>query len=254
MLIIKHLRVLFLCLLLSACGGGGSSSTDALSIAPTIVVSGDYWQIAPGSQIVYQVSPVTSQWDAASQSLTILTRGPVANLQTVQYSASYCGQQPFFVSTYNDGVLTAPAPIPAGLTHSLWDADYTSSTGIAYLGEGLNEFGTVTPGEAKLTMAPVAGEVIAESSRVTADCGSAAVTNAAYRWRYRTIEHLDTWRGYSDVWHTGLIEFNGGTVPAAVYNYWFARGIGMVGFVRGNPLDSATNIAPGYEYYAVPKI
>ena len=264
----KRLRALFLCLpclLLTSCGegGGGLSTSPSLIAAPFNPATGTgsaYYPMVPGTQIVYQVSPVTSLWNPATQSLTIQTRGAVADsqslqsLQTLQYSVNYCadfGGTPLFASTYNNGALNAAAPFVAA--QALQDTLFTSTNRIDYIGEAGNPEDEVQPGEAKITMQPVAGEIIDEYSAVTPGCGRHTVLNPAYHWQYRTIEHLAGWRGYSDVWHTGLIEFNGGSTPAAVYNYWFARGIGMVSFVGGNPLDAATNLAAGYEYYAVPQ-
>jgi hypothetical protein len=256
----KRLRALFLCLhglLLASCGeGGGAPTSPSIIAAPFNPANGTgsaYYPMLPGTQIVYQVSPVTSLWNSATHSLAIQTRGTVVNAQTLQYSLNYCvdfGGTPLFASTYNSGVLNAAAPFVAA--QALQDTLFTSANQIDYIGEGENPDGEVQPGEAKITMQPVVGEIIDANSAVTPGCGNRTLLNAAYHWRYQTIEHLANWRGYADVWHTGLIEFNGGSTPSAVYNYWFARGIGMVSFVWGNPLDAATNLANGYEYYAVP--
>jgi hypothetical protein len=241
---------------LVGCGGGGDSKTTIAAsvnvVDPAKGTGNPYYPMRENTQIVYQVSPVTSKWDPDSQRLDIVERGTLANQQTLQYSLYRCGDKPYFVTTYNTGALTASAPIPAGWKQSLLDSFFTSSTGISYLGEGLNAYGVVTPGEAKLSMSPVAGEIINEVSTVTSGCLKNDILSANYHWQYRTIEHLDTWRGYTDVWRTGLIEFDNGGKPA-VYNYYFARGIGMVSFVWGNPLDTKTNTSPGYEYYAVPQ-
>jgi hypothetical protein len=218
---------------LTACGGGNADSA--------------YYPMVPGTGIVYQVSAITSVWDSTQQTLDIQSSGPVQNQQTLEYSRHTCESiGSMFVSTYRLGANPVP-DVPTDLTQSLEDAPFDVG-GIWYMGEGVNNMlMAVTPGEAKITIAPVVGEVIDTSSRVTKSCTDDTVLIPAYHWRYRTIEHLDTWRGYSDVWHTGLIEFNNGT--PATYNYVFAKGIGMVAFWYGN-VWNADGTVSGLEYFS----
>lgn len=245
----RPMWALFLCLFLSgllvACGGGSETvdpPASAFALAqPFSAANGtgsSYYPMVPGTQRVYNVQPASSSWNAQTQALTIGSTSASLGYNTMQYSASYCadfGSTPLFLTTYNGGNLTAL--LPPSPANGLQDTVFTNADGVQYIGEALNPSGEVMPGEAKITMHPVVGEVIDVYSRVTAGCGSSDVLNAAYHWQYRTIEHLDSWNGFSDVWHTGLIEFNdpAGGIPSASYNYWFARGLGMVGFVWNNP-------------------
>lgn len=234
---------LLLSMLLVSCGGGNPivSSVQATAIDQ----SSAYYPMQDGTGIVYDVVEVTSRWHADTQDLVIERRGPVLNQQTLQYSRHDCAALgAMMVSTYRLG---ANPPRLVDLTQSLQDT-FFSIGGIRYIGEGINNLlNMVTPGEAKITLYPVAGEVIPGASVVTQSCTDSSVLSAHYAWRYRTIEHLDNWRGHKDVWRTGLIELDTG----AVYNYAFSHDVGMVAFWFGN-VRNADGTVGGLEYFSQP--
>jgi hypothetical protein len=233
----KLRSVLLFAVLLTGCGG-----SDAAIQAK----AGAYYEQAAGTGIVYEVREITSKWNAETQELAIVTRGPVINQQTLNYSRNYCeALGEMRVSTYQIGV---NPPLVVDLSQSLQDAAFKIG-GVSYIGEGVNQFGNViNPGEAKITASPIAGEVINGSSVVMADCKSKTVIDYAYAWKYRTVAHYDNWRGHSDVWHTGLVETKG---PLATYNYTFSKGVGMVAFWYGNKWNADGSVN-GLEYFSHP--
>jgi hypothetical protein len=110
-----------------------------------------------------------------------------------------------------------------------------------YVGESMNELGQIMiPPEPLLVYRPVAGEEIVGSSNLykAYDWGEKIGVG---NWRYKTIAHYDTWGAFNDVWRTALSEND-----YYVYNYVFAKGIGMVDFYQ---LNIQTGI--GREWYAI---
>lgn len=100
-------------------------------------------------------------------------------------------------------------------------------TGIWYLGEYTNfQQLLIVPGEAKLPVSPVGGEHI--------DCISNVIQGGAVvyqdHWTYQTIGHFAQLEQFTDCWWTCLIEYSAAGAIQTVYNYVFARGIGMIQF------------------------
>ena len=197
--------------------------------------------------MVYEIREFIGQWNPQTQEIEITSRGPVLYPANIRYSVNKCallGDAPLFVSYYGDGNIV--------WSQTLQDAVFTSSNGIKYVGEAVSELGHVaTPGEAKITMNPIVGEAIEESSTIRQSCADGSIINRGYHWRYQTSAHYDNWRGYRDVFVTGLIEFNPGGTPA-VYNYAFARDVGLIAFWYGL-LDANGNVSQRYEFFSPPE-
>ena len=90
------------------------------------------------------------------------------------------------------------------------------------------------PFEAKITMNPVAGEVLDYPTATTyTNCGngSSKINNANFHFTYKTLQHYSTFGVWSDVWRTALEEYVPGTSQIQLtVNYAFANNIGLVDF------------------------
>lgn len=188
--------------------------------------------------IEYLVFDITGVWDEETAQLSISTQSPPIKTILIAPEPYNC---PAFSGTLMQW--KKPNGIPLG---SLKNGVMVSSNGTYYLGEGINENNNfIYPYEALLTYAPVAGETIEEVSRVFAGCADNTVIIPAFYWKYRTIGHYDQWGDFSDVWRTGLHEYT----SKHVYNYVFAKNIGMVDFWHGS-VDENNNVV-GTRFYAV---
>jgi len=119
-----------------------------------------------------------------------------------------------------------------------------------FVGEGINNGGQfIDPPEAFLTQNPAAGEIIDTSSIVYTSATDSTVAIPAYRWKYKTLAHYDTYGNlpWSDCWQTALLEYAQGGAPGVIYNFTFARDIGLVHVLIG--VIGANNTIAGHELY-----
>lgn len=191
-------------------------------------------------EIEYLVFDITGVWSENTYELSITTQAQRPYMISVT-------PEPYDCPAFSGTKMQWQNPVGTQ-ARSLKNGVMVSSNGLYYLGEGINENDNfIYPYEALLTHAPVAGETIEEVSRVFAGCADNTIIVPEFRWRYKTIAHYDTWGDFSDVWRTGLHEYPN----SHVYNYVFARDIGMVDFWHGS-VDVNHNVV-GVRFYAVMK-
>lgn len=193
----------------------------------------------PNNQsIEYLVFDITGTWDESTSQLSITTQSAPLKILSILPEPYNC---PAFSGTLMQW--TKENGTSAG---SLKNGVMVSSNGKYYLGEAINESNNfIYPYEALLTYNPVAGETIEEVSRIFTSCENNTVIIPAFHWKYKTIAHYESWGDYSDVWRTGLHEYTSNHV----YNYIFAKNIGMVDFWHGS-IDENNNVI-GTRFYAV---
>jgi len=180
--------------------------------------------------IEYLVFDITGVWDENTSQLSITTQSAPLKTLTISPEPYNC---PAFSGTLMQW--TKENGTSAG---SLKNGVMVSSSGTYYLGEAITENNSfIYPYEAILTYNPIAGETIEEVSRVFASCYDNTVVIPAIYWKYKTIAHYKVWGGFSDVWRTGLREYTSNHV----YNYVFAKNIGMVDFWHGS-IDENNNV------------
>jgi len=178
----------------------------------------------------YLVFDITGVWDESTSQLSITTQSAPLKTLTISPEPYNC---PAFSGTLMQW--TKENGTSAG---SLKNGVMVSSSGTYYLGEAITENDSfIFPYEAILTYNPIAGETIEEVSRVFASCYDNTVVMPAIYWKYKTIAHYKVWGGFSDVWRTGLREYTSNHV----YNYIFAKNIGMVDFWHGS-IDENNNV------------
>lgn len=226
-----------------------ASLLAAISTIPAQAQTGHpYWPMNNNQPILYSVFEITGTWNEAQMRLSISSRKAHANSpQTITTTNATCpkffGQGPLFKETYTPG---------GGNLH---EGGGVTSGGLSYIGEAINADQNVTiPFLAKITFNPVAGQTISGPSMIYKSCNDTRLQyTQPFHWKYRTIEHLNNWGKFNDVWLTGLREYGfnlSTTSDDMVYNYVFQRGKGMVNFWYGT-LDPTGTKVTGYEYYAI---
>jgi hypothetical protein len=209
---------------------------------------------------------IKAVWNSAAKQISIAFRTPTVSspIWTIHNKNIQCeslGSNPLLAQMYERG-LNAGNPQNGGLYDTLGMAN-----GAWYFGEvgdplhGL----IVTPGEPKLPYYPVGGEHYEIDSQV-ANSQSGRTINYVMHTGFWTVGHYARWGAFNDCWRTTLIEYRpkgdgGAGTPytlfdpsvglyvSAVYNYVYARGLGIVDEWWGTP-DSRGNIS-GNEMYAI---
>lgn len=111
-----------------------------------------------------------------------------------------------------------------------------------YIGEIGWMNGLFYPPLAKLSLAPYVGEIIAPEGW-SVDLKSAEPKKIHYPkyFTYKTLQHYDKWGPWNDVWRTALVEHDKeGDYGRNVYNYFFARGLGLVQFLQASTEQPGT--------------
>lgn len=221
-------------LFLTACGGGGGSDqpTSQIQNTKSAPTSSLYFPAKTGSQITYDIYHITGTLNAQTFAIENVQITSYDAVTTVLYSQGTCSNysdEQFSVSNWYSG--TNP---PAGYTspgYFMADGYFTSDKGVGYIGEGYNAGGVVSPGEPILTVSPVIGERIDTTSTVTSGCGSSAPLYT-YKTSYQTIGNVDSYGVGTDVFVTGLVEWNSGVLGSenapTAYNYTFQRDVGII--------------------------
>lgn len=193
--------------------------------------------MTPGSSITYQVGTIAGQFVPSTWQLQVMTPPvpsttyPIQTITCFSTNAFTNGMANLYQEVTTVGTVCA-ASAPPDLSESLVEG-WFAPTSNWYLGEYSNLGQTAcNPGEAKMLMNPQGGEQIDIHSTVTS--GGQVVSNN-FHWTYQTIGHYAAWAGIPDCWWTCLVEWQANGHPNAVYNYVFARGIGMINFwwIRG---------------------
>ncbi len=203
----------------------------------------EYLPLFDGATIEYKVIDFTGIWYPDNFKLDIFTRQGRTDHVRVTSGLSSCPAFTGFAQFWH--TLDFPdLPIRPGM--SLRNGLTVSENGLYYLGEAINEFGNFTsPYIAILTNSPVAGERIEGKSKTYLSCKDSTLLRDDYLWSYRTIQHYELWGIFPDVWRTALWEHE----TNHVYNYAFAKDIGMVNIWHGF-MDVNGNVV-GTEYYAL---
>lgn len=189
------------------------------------------------SRIEYRVFDITGEWSEAGYTLSI-------NSQTRRDNNIAVTPESYSCPAFSGTKMQWENPV-GNKTRSLKNGPGVSSNDIYYIGEGINENDNfIYPYEAILTYNPIAGEVIEQRSKVFTSCLDNTVIVPSFHWKYKTIAHYETWGGFADVWRTGLHEITSNHV----YNYIFAKDIGMVDFWHGS-IDKYNNVK-GVRYFA----
>jgi hypothetical protein len=206
-----------------------------------------YWPMTPGSSITYQVWAIHAFWSSQTWQLWITSVDGSNGQQTITCFPT--SDNPAGIANLYQEVTTLSSQpsltAPSDLSMSIVEGEF-APTGVWYLGEYTGYGQTLcVPGEAKLTLNPQSGECI--------DVHSRAVTKGAIQpydihWIYRTIGH-GSWSSWPDCWWTSLVEYDQNGNPVSVYNYVFARGIGMVSFWFVQGLNG--NVGQGYLFTAI---
>lgn len=200
----------------------------------------DYPHFPQDNILEYLVFSMTGVWQPVTMELSILTQSQFPNnmiITPVPYKS------PAFIGTAMQW--STSSGIVGG---SLKNGVAVSNNGKYYMGEGVNELDHVIyPPEALLTATPIATEIIDMHSRILKSPWDNTVIIPDFHWRYRTIAHYDTWGHHTDCWRTALWEYS----SSFVYNYVFARDVGMVDFWYGNL--SADNQVTGMRLYYLPE-
>ena len=207
----------------------------------------EYWPAREGSWIKYDVNTIWARWDEESSQISVIQRTPHAkHMIEIKWM-----DHPRMEARYFNELFSSPPALTDG--SGLGNMVAAMKNGVPYVGENgrpdRNFF--VVPPEPKIPVIPQGGESLV--TRHTVFDGRLGRFNVFPMWtRYRTVAHYDTWGGFSDVWRTGLEESPTKRINAtSVYNYAFAKGIGLVNFWYCAPYSPDTNgISEGYEYYA----
>ena len=200
-----------------------------------------YLPMVVGTSITYVSIPITGTWHENTMALDVNTQSTSDG--QVEITSFRNPELDTFVAYWH---APGPPPLPINYRSALQDAYgyylYGKPGALIYVGELVNEFEQVIrPPEAILTMSPIVGENFTRMSRVYTD----GVITTRIHWKYRTIAHYDTWGPFADCWRTALWEYD----STHVYNYVFARDVGMVDFWHG-ALDAQGNVV-GHEYFKV---
>lgn len=228
-------------LLLAACGGGSDTpSASPVSISsPTPMPAHTglpYYEMTEGTHQTFTIQNISAaHWDDAKHLLVVdaMHPGTVSGGKYLveQYSTNTCASFPgqvFYVNSYsfnNTGLPYSGAP---NLGASLQDGFFYDQAGSRFLGEAIN--GLVSPtGEPIIAADPIAGQHIHQVqtwygpvNNTSGGCGGAQVYETGFQTDYYTVQHLDTWGGFTDVWITSLIETPVSGTPT-YYEFVYAR-------------------------------
>lgn len=194
---------------LTACGSG-NSTTPVVSTGTGL----PYYPMTAGTYQTFTIGAINAaHWAANTKELIIdaVVSGTVQGHKYLveQYSQTTCpasfGDKPFYVNAYsfNDTGLSQATP---DLSNALEDGFFTSSTGVAFLGEALNPSVHGDIGEPIISSNPVAGEHIHTHEVLMGLCGNNVPTGQTLDTDYYTVRHVDDWNGFKDAWITTLIE------------------------------------------------
>jgi len=212
-----------------------------------------YWPSRESSWIKYQVFRIGAYWSPTTRQLSVLWRIPdcrVVFVEIMWLQSPAVAPVRYFKEKFI---------VPGG---GQWDGQEigniiaTTDSGAEYIGEIGNLEGglVISPPEPKLMLRPCGGEDLQTFHRAL-DARSGKLRSWVFFTKYRTIKHCTTWGGFNDVVWTSLEEAGypyGNTI--SVYNYAFARGIGLVNFWYCAPfteIPSHPSISHGWEFYAV---
>jgi hypothetical protein len=208
----------------------------------------------PNSWVTYQRFVTTCQWSVATKQLSIIQKAsdqqaPVITVQYTNGVTPSLSTNPFLQATRFFGPVIDPTQDLGVINNAVsWYSEGSNQIGW-YLGDiGWPDKGiTVTPGEPMIPLNPVGGEHY-EIDHEVANSQSGKTVNYIMHTSYWTVGHYATWGAFTDCWRTTLVEYHGPAIQA-IYNYIFARGLGLVDFWWGVP-DGSGGIA-GHEMYAI---
>lgn len=202
-----------------------------------------------GTGITYQIFTITGIWHDDTFAMDVTSRS-FLNLQRIAYSqislSDFFGYLPLFAGYQH---LMDVEDTPINMSGTLVDG-VGYSNGEYYIGEASSNQNVVhIPFIAKLAFNPYPGQTISPTSKIYNSINKSYLFD--FHWTYKTIMKLDQWGAFSDVWRTGLKEYNPSnpSAPGCVYNYCFMRNVGLIDLWYGQMQPDGSIV--GYEYYAV---
>ena len=198
-----------------------------------------YWPLIPGSWIDYQVFEIEGVADRNTGAIGITKRTPVAN--SPQRITIAQGELPYMRAQcyHNPGT-----PVPTDQKSRLYEVAYNHN-GIDYIGEC---------GASNLQIPPIpvfreSGPRFDVTSGITSYNADGTVnpiplkTLSTSHW----VHGRGAWGQWTDTIRCHLLEDNPQGYNDAVYNYIFARGVGLVDFWFGVLNDAG--VIQGTQYY-----
>lgn len=213
-----------------------------------------YWPARDGSWVQYAIVRVLLHWNPANRMLSVLARYPTGKVSTIrirQIESQAVKPPTFSLDIDKDPV----GGKPVTLSETQF---YVPERGQWMLGEvgRIDDETVAVPPEPELPVDPQGWHEL--QSRVgpltMAYRGlDKGVLSQVYFTRFATIGNFPDWGGFKDVWWTSLEEIKpDGRTNNAVYNYAFARGIGLVDLWYSNEMAFDTNsMAWGWEFWAI---
>jgi hypothetical protein len=206
-----------------------------------------------GQWVTYQRYNMGATWNPDTKQLSIAWRNvDSANpVITVKYTnavpcPSITPNQLYQSPRYAGTIADANLGVPIGALYDAIGTYQAYGYCIGEVGDPLHGL-TVTPAEPKLPF-NISGSEHYEIDCQVADSRSGRTVNYIMHTSFWTIGHYANWGPYNDCWRTTLVEYNGANIQS-IYNYVFARGIGLIDFWWGGAPDVQGNVA-GTEMYA----
>lgn len=215
-----------------------------------------YWPARESSWIRYQVFRIGAYWHrdgpASARQLSVVWReysyDVFVQIQWVDSPST------FPVKSFDEKFMRDIDYPKVG--ERLGNIVFSSVDGRQYIGE-MGSVGSgfiVVPPEPKIPIVPAGGEALHTYHRVMYPEGTNTRASDLIT-RYYTIGHPMKWGHHIDCWWTSLEEVEPSTgATRAIYNYVFARGIGLVNFWYCAPyseIPGYPNMSFGWEAYAV---
>jgi len=200
-----------------------------------------YWPMLPGSVSKFARYSVVGGWNPSTMAIWINSpQSQFLNGEEFEYS----------YRATPVGITWSELHHPVGSTTGPTFQRMAGVLGDKYfLGEGINDIGNfIYPPEPFITQYPIAGETLDAYSVVRKSDSDPTVVIPAYHSKYKTLAHYDVWGNlpWADCWQTALLEY-GPSGPTNIYNFVFARDIGLVNVKIG--FIGANNAITGFELY-----
>ena len=212
-----------------------------------------YWPARDGSLTRYAVVRVLLHWNPQTRMLSVLARYPTARVSNVR--VKWLDGQAVKQGFNLEFDFTVPLNVPFALSETQF---YVPERGQWMLGEvgRVNDGAVSVPPEPYLPANPQGWhdlQTMVGPLTMAYRGLDKGVLSEVYFTRFATIGNYADWGGFKDVWWTSLEEIKpDGRTTNAVYNYAFARGIGLVDLWYSNEMAfDANGMAWGWEYFAV---